>query len=105
MFKHHSLFLLFDKSSTECRQSRLFCAPFEGLWCFFRVFAAMPLLSASAGFFGDDVFLTLAPVWIFFDKDALQGKRIHLCVVHQTRVGGWSRGENLHLFGVDLQFV
>jgi len=50
-------------------------------------------------------FLALFAMWVFLDKDGLEGEGVEFGVVHQGSVGGGSGGEDLHLLGVETQLL
>ena len=58
---------------------------------------------ACRSLFHHDVFLSLLLNRVLLHKDTLHRERVHLCVIHQTGVGGWRGGKDLDLSGVDLE--
>jgi hypothetical protein len=56
-------------------------------------------------FLDENVFLALFFGHILFHKKPFPGEWVHLCVVHQARIGGWGWGKDLDLFWVDLEMA
>ncbi len=62
------------------------------------------LKKVRGGLFLDEyVFLALFFGHILFHKKPFPSEWVHLCVIHQARIGGWGWGKDLDLFWVDLE--